>query len=257
MQLPAKRHNQILQLLKEQGIVTVSGLSEALDVSDVTVRRDLSYLEERSLLRRTHGGATTPDYIVRDRPVSEKATQHTEEKHKIGAAAAALVENHDRIILASGTTVRQVAYHLGRPSDRTNLTVVTNAMNVALELTGAPGIEVHMLGGLVRNTSTSVAGPVAEKVLRQFTCRKLFLGVDGIDLQYGLTTSNALEAHLNMCMIEAVEEVIVVADASKFGLRSFGRICTIDQVQRVMTDSRVPPEAVDQMEEMGIAVTVL
>ncbi len=257
MQIPAERHNQILQALKERGFVTVAGLSDVLDVSDVTVRRDLSYLEEKNLLRRTHGGATTRNHIVRDRPVSEKASQHAEEKRKIGAAAAALVEDYDRIILASGTTVREVACHLAPPTNRTSLTVITNAMNVALELTGAPGIEVHMLGGLVRNTSTSVAGPVAEKVLRQFTCRKLFLGVDGIDLQYGLTTSNALEAHLNMCMIEAAEQVIVVADASKFGLRSFGRICEVKQVQRVITDDRIAPDTVEQLEEMGIAVTVV
>ncbi len=256
MQIPAERHNQILQALKERGFVSVSALSDALDVSDVTVRRDLSHLEERKLLRRTHGGATTRDHIVRDRPVSEKASQHAEEKRRIGVAAAALVEDHDRIILASGTTVREVASHLNPPSSGGGLTVITNAMNVALELTGISGIEVHMLGGLVRNTSTSVAGPVAEKVLRQFTCRKLFLGVDGFDLQYGLTTSNALEAHLNMCMIEAAEQVFVVADSSKFGLRSFGRICGIDQVHQVITDSGIPSLFIDEMQEMGISTTI-
>ena len=257
MQIPAKRHSLILETLHDQGFVSVSSLSDALGVSDVTVRRDLRYLEDQSLLRRTHGGATTRNHIVRDRPVSEKAAQHAEEKRKIGAAAAALVENHDRIILASGTTVWQVAHHLAPPNDCTGLTVITNAMNVALELTGSPEVEVHVLGGLVRNTSTSVAGPVAEKVLSQFTCRKLFLGVDGFDLQYGLTTSNALEAHLNMCMIEAAEQVIVVADASKFGLRSFGRICGIDEVHQVITDACISPAIAAQLEEAGIGVTVV
>ena len=257
MHIPAERHNRILRALEEQGFVSVSGLSEALDVSDVTIRRDLSYLEDRALLRRTHGGATAANRIVHDRPVSEKAAQHVDEKRRIGAAAAALVEDHDSVILASGTTVMQVARHLGQPGARANLTVITNAMNVALELTGHQDVEVHMLGGLVRNTSTSVAGPVAEKVLQQFTCRKLFLGVDGFDLQHGLTTSNALEAHLNTCMIAAAEQVVVVADASKFGLRSFGRICGVEQVHQVITDATISPAVVSQVEEMGIPVTAV
>lgn len=257
MQLAAERHNWILRALQQQGVVTVSGLSDALDVSDVTVRRDLTYLEGQNLLRRTHGGATALNHIVRDRPVSEKAAQHAEEKQRIGAAAAALVEDHDRIILASGTTVMHVARRLRMLAHGATLTAITNAMNVALELTGLQGVEVHMLGGLVRTTSTSVAGPMAEKMLRQFTCRKLFLGVDGFDLQHGLTTSNALEAHLNMCMIAAAEQVVVVADASKFGLRSFGRICGVDQVHQVITDDSIPDGVVAQMEEAGIAVTVV
>ena len=257
MQFPAERHNQILQALKEQGFVTVTSLSEVLDVSDATVRRDLNYLEKQNLLRRTHGGATPRNHIVRDLPVSEKASRNADEKRRIGAAAAGLVEDYDRIILASGTTVREVASHLGNPGAPARLTVVTNAMNVALELTESAGIEVHMLGGIVRNTSTSVAGPVAERMLQQFTCRKLFLGVDGIDLQHGLTTSNSLEAHLNMRMVEAAEQVIVVADSSKFGLRSFGRICGIEQVHRVVTDCGIPEAAVERMSEIGIAVTVV
>lgn len=254
MQLPAERHNRILQVLKDQGFVTVSGLSESLDVSEVTIRRDLTWLESRNLLQRTHGGATQRNHIVHDRPVSEKASQNAEEKRRIGAAAAALVETHDCIILASGTTVMQVARHLG---DVPHLTVITNAMNVALALTDLHGVEVHLLGGLLRNTSTSVVGPVAERMLQQFTCRKLFLSVDGVDLQHGLTTSNALEAHLNACMIGAADQVILVADASKFGLRSFGRICGLDQVHRVITDSRIAPTAVTHMEEMGLTVTVV
>ncbi len=254
MQIPAERHARILHTLKEQGFVTVSGLSDILDVSEVTVRRDLTFLEGRKLLERTHGGATPRNHIVHDRPVSEKAAQHVDEKRRIGAAAAAMVETYDRIILASGTTVMQVARHLRNLS---HLTVVTNAMNVAFELLGTQEAEVHLLGGLLRSTSTSVVGPAAEKMLEQFTCRKLFLGVDGFDLQHGLTTSNALEAHLNACMIAAAEQVIVVADASKFGLRSFGRIGGMEQVHRVITDTHISPVATRHMEEMGIGVTVV
>ncbi len=253
MQLPAERHNRILHVLKEQGFVTVSGLSDDLDVSEVTIRRDLKTLEDLRLLQRTHGGATQRNHIVRDRPVSEKASQHADEKRRIGEAAARFVEPHDRIILASGTTIMQMAHAL---ADRSDLTVITNAMNVAFELTRSPGIEVHVLGGMLRKMSTSVVGPVAEAMLQQFTCRKLFLGVDGFDIQHGLTTSNAFEAHLNTCMIAAAEQTIVLADASKFGLRSFGRICGIDHVDRVITDASVSPSIVEQLEENGITVQI-
>lgn len=254
MQLPAERHNRILHVLREQGFVTVSGQSTDLDVSEVTIRRDLKTLEDLRLLQRTHGGATQRNHIVRDRPVSEKASQHAEEKRRIGAAAAELVEPHDRLILASGTTVMQLAHAL---ADRSDLTVITNATNVAFELTRSPGIEVHMLGGMLRKMSTSVVGPIAEAMMQQFTCRKLFLGVDGFDIEHGLTTSNALEAHLNACMIAAAEQVIVLADASKFGLRSFGRICTTDQVDRVITDAAVSEAIVQQLEDNGITVQVV
>lgn len=253
IQSPAERQSLILKQLTDQGFVTVSDLAEELSVSDVTIRRDLRHLEERNLLFRTHGGATPSDPLVYDRPVSEKAKQHAEEKRQVGAAAAALVEPNDSIILASGTTLIHVARHLrGVP----NLTVVTSALNVAMELQHVSGVEVFVLGGMLRLTSTSVAGPAAEAMMRRFACRKLFLGVDGFDLTYGLSTSNALEASLNGVMIEAAQETIVVTDSSKFGLRGFSHICGLDDVDRVITDRQAPPHVVRALEERGIAVTL-
>lgn len=252
MQSPAERHNHILENLTDQGYVTVSGLSEELDVSEVTIRRDLRLLEERNLLYRTHGGANPTNHLVYDRPVQEKAKQYADQKRRIGQAAAALVEDNDFLIFASGTTVHAVSRHL---RNRRNLTVVTSAMNVAMELLPLPEVEIIMLGGVVRHTSTSVIGPHAEAVMAQHACRKLFLGVDGFDVDHGLTTTNAYEAHLNQVMIEAAQRVIVVTDSSKFGLRGFSRICGIDDVHQLITDTDAPPAAVQRIEEMGVAVT--
>lgn len=254
MQSPAERHSHILKQLQGNGFVTVSTLSAELNVSEVTIRRDLRQLEERNLLYRTHGGATPSNPFVYDRPVSEKAKQHAEEKRRIGAAAAALVQPLDSIILASGTTISQVARHLqGTP----NLTIVTSALNVALDLVHLPSVEIFVLGGMLRLTSTSVAGPNAEEMMRKCTCHTLFLGVDGFDVEHGLTTSSAMEASLNKSMIAAAHQTVVVTDSSKFGLRGFSHICGLNDVDTVITDAGVPDGVVRALEEHDITVCVV
>ena len=250
----AERQNRILEMLEAQGFVAVSDLSDKLDVSEPTIRRDLRALEERNLLHRTHGGATRTDPYVRDRAVSEKARVRVEEKRRIGEAAAALIEPNDYIILASGTTVQAVARQITGAS---SLTVITSAMNVAMELTRLQNAEIFMLGGVVRHSSTSVVGPYAEEVLQEYRCDKLFLGVDGFDTSFGLTTTSALEAHLNQAMIRAAQRTIVVADASKFDRRGFRRICGLEDVDRVITDDGVEEAVVRRMEEQGIEVDVV
>jgi DeoR family transcriptional regulator, aga operon transcriptional repressor len=251
MRNPAKRHNHILSQLKAHGFVTVVELSKAMHVSEATIRRDLRNLEVRNLLFRTHGGANPPSHRVYDRPVSEKAKQHSGEKERIGRAAAAMVDANDSIILGSGTTVMQVAKHLPGHS---NLTVITSAVNVALELSHNTGIEIIQLGGMVRLTSTSTVGPTAETMMQAYSCRKLFLGVDGLELNHGLTTTNVLEANLNQYMIAAAHETIVVTDSSKFGLRGFSQVCTLDRIDKVITDENALEATVRQFEERGIEV---
>ncbi len=251
MRSAAERHSQILRLLDSQGYVTVANLSRDMKVSEATVRRDLRHLEQRSLLFRTHGGATPTNHRVYDRPVSEKAKQHADEKRRIGRAAADLVEEHDSLILASGTTVIQVAKHLHGKSD---LTVIAGAMNVAIELLHLPNVEVFMLGGIVRLTSTSVGGPNAESMMRQHSCSKLFLGVDGFDIERGLTTTNVLEASLNQQMIASARKTIVVTDSSKVGLCGFSHICDVDKIDTVITDTNVLDSTIRDLEDRDVTV---
>lgn len=254
MQSVPERHELILKQLRDQGHVSVSELSSQLDVSEVTIRKDLNALEQRHLLYRTHGGATMSNPYVLDRTVEEKTGERAAEKDRIGKAAAGLVEPQDSIILGSGTTVMYVARHL---RDVPGLTVVTSAMNVAVVLTGLPHVEILMLGGIVRKSSTSVVGPHAEQMLEEHACSKLFLGVDGFDLDYGLTTTNALEATLNQAMMKATQRTIVVVDSSKFGRRGFRRICSPDSVSAVITDSGVSDETVHTLEQRGVMVEVV
>ncbi|HEY0772151.1 MAG TPA: transcriptional regulator, partial [Sphingobacteriaceae bacterium] len=176
------------------------------------------------------------------------------EKMRIGVAAANLIEPNDSIIIASGTTVQSFAKSI-QPIE--NLTVITSSLNVALDLTHNPVIEVLQLGGLVRKSSSSVAGAYAEGILKDFFCSKLFLGVDGIDIEFGLTTTNSMEAHLNRQMMGTAQKTIVLADSTKFGKRGFGRICGLDEIDRIITDSNVSDHTVKTFESMGIKVTVV
>ncbi|MCD2424272.1 DeoR/GlpR family DNA-binding transcription regulator [Niabella pedocola] len=249
-----ERHQHILDSLKKKGMVQVLDLCQELDVSSVTIRKDLQFLEDKNQLFRTHGGATLSNPYIGDRPVVEKVRMQSTEKEKIGQYAAGLIEPNDCILIASGTTVFYFAKYI---QPKGNVTVITAALNVAMEIAHHPGIEVIQLGGIMRKTSSSVTGIYAEKILEDFSCSKLFLGVDGIDMEFGLTTTNMMEAQLNRKMIAASRKTIVLADSSKFGKRGFGKICGLEDIEQIITDSNISPHIVDELRAGGIEVTVL
>lgn len=248
-----ERHEQILKQLKENGKVSVQKLSTSLKVSEVTIRKDLRILEDKGLLFKTYGGATLTNPYTNERPVDEKQKIHSREKDAIARAAQPLVGDHDSLILGSGTTVLALA-RLLQPERETN--IITSALNISLELAGRPHTHVLQLGGQLRATSSSVVGPYAESFLASITCGVLFLGVDGIDVDFGLTTTNLDEARLNQKCIEIAQTTIVLADSSKFGKRGFGRICDPGQVQHIVTDAGVDPKTVRRLEEKGVKITV-
>jgi DeoR family transcriptional regulator of aga operon len=248
------RHQHILDRLKKEGKVNVLDLCNELNVSSVTIRKDLKLLEDKNLLFRTHGGGTLSNPYTMDRPVNEKEKIQSEEKTGIGAVAAALIEPNDCIIIASGTTVLSLARNI-QPVG--TLTVITAALNVASELNHHPDIEVLVLGGILRKSSSSVTGAWAEKILDDFSCSKLFLGVDGIDPEFGLTTTNVLEAQLNRRMIKAAQKTIVLADSTKFGKRGFGRICGLEDIEQIITDKGISDHTLETLKGMGIEVTIV
>lgn len=247
------RHHYIITQLKERGSLNVIDLCQKLSVSSVTIRKDLKLLEERQLLFRTHGGATLKNPYAVDRSVFEKEKMQYDQKMAIARTAADLIEENDSIIIASGTTVLAMARNI---QPRGNLMVVTSALNVAVELLRHPQVEILQLGGQIRNTSVSVAGAYAEQALDDFYCSKLFLGVDGIDPVSGLTTTSASEAKLNRKMINAVQKTIVLADSTKFGRRGFGKICLLEDVDEVITDKNIPSHVRNDIEGMGVKITI-
>ncbi|MFT3980286.1 MAG: DeoR/GlpR family DNA-binding transcription regulator [Ferruginibacter sp.] len=250
----AERHKHILDTIKREGKVTVLDLCNDLNVSSVTIRKDLTLLETKNLLYRTHGGATLANPYATDRHVNEKEKLKAAEKTDIGAAAAALIEADDSIIIGSGTTVQFLARAI-QPQGK--LTVITAALNVATELNQHPDIEVIVLGGILRKSSSSGTGPYAEKMLEDFSCSKLYLGVDGIDAEFGITTTHVMEAQLNRKMIAAAQKTIILTDSSKFGKRGFGRICGLEEVDQVITDKGISEHSRQQLQDMGIEVTIV
>lgn len=249
-----ERHQFILNKLQNEGYAQVLDLCKELNVSSVTIRKDLKLLEDKRLLYRTHGGASMNNPYTVDKPVNEKEKLQSTEKMKIGAAAAQSIEPNDSVIIASGTTVLALAKNI---IPNKGLTVITSALNVALELLHHDNVEIIQLGGIIRRTSSSITGTYAQNMLTDFFCSKLFLGVDGIDIEYGLTTTSVVEAHLNRQMIKASQKVIVLSDSTKFGKRGFGRICGIEEVNQIITDKGIPDHYVNHLEGMGIEVTIV
>lgn len=254
MSSAADRRQQTLRILKDRGQISVSNLSELLQVSEATVRKDLRHLEDEMLLTRTYGGAILANHNVYDRPFAEKAKQHAEEKYRIGQAAADLVEDNDTIILDSGSTTLQLARHL---RGKRHLVTITNSVHIVQELLGMPDVEIILLGGIVRSTAASAVGPFAEEMLKQHSVRRLFLAGDGLDVDYGLTTTNPLEASLNRRMIQAAQETIVVIDSSKFGRRGLSRICGLESIDRIITDDHISDKVLAGLREADIVVQVV
>ena len=247
----ANRHQLILNKIQEQGFVNVHELSEELNVSMVTIRKDLKILENRNLLYRTHGSATLANPFIIDRNIHEKEKIRIEQKVRIAKAAAEFVKPHDNVILASGSTILELAKQLQQTKP---LTVVTASLNVSQILNINAEIEIHQLGGTIRKSSNSVVGPFAERMMEGFSCNFLFLGADGVDPDYGLTTTNALEASLNQIMIKSAQKVIVLADSSKFGKRGFGKICELNAIDTIITDSEVSNLLLKKIKEKGVDV---
>jgi len=245
------RRAAIIKALQRDGQVNVTRLSRIHEVSEVTIRNDLTQLEKKDLLIRTRGGALKKDLVAADSDISEKARRHQREKQLIGIKAAELVQDGETIILDSGSTTMEIAKNL---RNRSEISVITNALNIATLLAGNPGLRVIMPGGFLRHNSLSLVGTPAEENLLNYRCDKLFLGVDGIDSSYGLSTPNIEEAHLNRLMIEVVREVIIVTDSSKFLRKSFAFISTVDKVQTIVTDRGIPDSERKAFLQLGIKI---
>jgi len=254
MRNSTQRHHFILESLQQREYISVAELSQATSVSEVTIRKDLQVLEGQRLLYRTFGGASTKHLYMSDRPLREKELAHAEQKQRIAAAAVPLIGHHDSLIIGSGTTVQLLAQQL---TSSKHLTVITSALKTALTLLDKPNIEVLQMGGFLRPLSAAVFGQYAEAMLEELSCGVVFLGVDGIDLEKGLTSASPTEAKLNQCMMRAAEVVVVLADSSKFGKRGLGKICSVDQVQYIVTDKGAPATMVQAIEALGVTVLVV
>ena len=249
-----ERHQSILDILQLQGGVSVTDLSQRLNVSEVTIRKDLTALEKQNKLYRTHGRAIPISPYIGDRHINEKEKQFVMEKQAIGKAAAALIHEHDSILMASGTTILFAAKQL---AEAKNITVITASVSVSSMLSQNKDIDVVQLGGLVRESSVSVVGSFAESMLKYFNCSQLFIGADGVDLEFGVTTTNMMEANLNRMMMDASQQIILLVDSSKFGKKGFSKICDLDKVDTIITDKNIPQKYLDSLTDLGIEMIIV
>lgn len=248
-----ERRALLLNKLDLDGQVDVKALSEELMVSEVTIRNDLNKLEEKKILIRTRGGAIKTDRVANDFNISDKNKRYFEEKRRIGQVAAELIEEGDTIILDSGSTTMEITKHLSR---FTHLTIISNAVNIAIALAEMKNTNVIIPGGILRRNSLSLVGSAAEENFQNYFCDKLFLAVDGIHLTHGLSTPNVEEAHLNKMMIKIAKKVIVVTDSSKFLKRSLAVIAPISKVDIIVTDAGILSKDQKELENAGVQVII-
>ncbi|WP_049622146.1 transcriptional repressor AgaR [Frateuria defendens] len=251
--LVEERRRLIVEQIEQQGRVTVEQLVERFGISAVTIRADLEALARGGAIARSHGGAlpAAPPSSQMDTPLTIKETRRLAEKRRIGQAAAKLIKDGETIILDSGSTTVEIARQI-RQRKWESLTVITNALNIALELSGLPTVRVMMLGGLLRQTSYSLAGPDAEQALAKLSADRLFLGVDGLDPEVGVTTPDPQEATLNALMIRVSRETVAVLDASKFGQRSLSVIAPVASLGMVISDTAAPEALVAALQKQGV-----
>lgn len=251
--LIAERRQHILQLIQQHGRVLVSELSDELQISQITIRKDLDFLQSKGLVQRSHGGALRIESsAIVDPTLQEKEKHFSQEKQRIAAAAVQLIQEGQCIILDSGTTTTAIAEGLRRFE---RLTIITNAVNIAATLANT-NFEIILVGGTLRKNSSSLVGPLAEDNLEEMHADVLFLGVDGFDLEVGVTTPNFLESRVNRAMVKAAQRVVAVCDSSKFNRRSLSRIVPPSAIHHVITDRGLPQETADSLRTLNIELTL-
>ena len=248
-----QRRKHILEHIRKDGFVKVSELADALGVTQTTIRKDLKFLEAQGVLQRAHGSAISPSQQIMDINLSAKKLINFEAKQKIAQKAASLIEADDSILIASGSTITLFAEAL-KPKGRLN--VVSISVNISAQLGDVPGITVMQVGGILYTNTFSVLGAEASNTIENLFCSKVFFGVDGIDLEYGLTCGTGEEARITKKMMQSSQTKIVLCDSSKIGQRGLARICEVEEIDILITDSGISEEARQRIEKLGIKLII-
>jgi len=250
----AERRKFILDSIFKDGFVKVADLADALQVTQTTIRKDLTHLENEGLLYRAYGSAMPTSAQVMDISLNTKKRINFKKKLKIGQKAVEMLQENDSIILGAGSTLEVMAEIL-KPKGRLN--VVTPAVNIAMTLGDMSGVSVMQLGGILYGNSLCVIGSEAKSMLTNLQCSKLFFGMDGIDPESGAFCATVEEAELLSYMARISDEVIALADSSKIGKKGFSRICPITDIDILITDSGIPDDARKALESKGVKLVVV
>ncbi len=256
--VPAElRHRRMADLVESAGFTRVTDLAGHFGVSTVTVRSDLAALEALGQLRRVRGGAVPVSLGVAEKSLELSAAEQAREKVAIGTRAAALVTTGDVVVLDVGSTTTAIAEALMLRRDLRDVTIVTNALNVAMRLEAASDrISVIVSGGTVRPLQHSLVNPYATLLLEQLTAHLAFIGCNGVDATGGVTNRNVAEAEIKRAMVRASRRAVVVADGTKLGEVEVARVCAVTDVDLLVTDSTADPDIVAQLVAAGLDVDV-
>jgi DeoR/GlpR family transcriptional regulator of sugar metabolism len=249
-----ERHDLILKRLEEQSSITVSGLAQELNVSEMTVRRDLELLEASGSLTRVHGGAVPSQSRSYEPPFASRSVRSVEAKQRIGRAAANLVRDGETLILDAGTTTLEIARAL---HGRRNLRVMALSLHIAAELVDEPALNVLLPGGVCRPGERSFIGSTAEQVLRGFSFDTLFLTVGGVSAASGITEYNLDDAAVKRAAFANSRRRIAVTDSSKLGKIAFARICALEELDMLITDNSAPAALVAEFRRLGLEVLLV
>ena len=248
----AERHKYILDKLNEYGFIRITDVADELGVTKVTIRNDVKILESKGLLYKVHGSARLANPHIADRDLETKSLLNRDAKQRIADRAVKLIGESDSIMISAGSTTYALAEAIHNNPPQGVLNVVTPFLKVSELLCELENVRVEQLGGRIHHKSCATLGENASLTLGNMVCSKFFVGVDGFDPDFGITTSTIEEALLSRKMMAAASKAIVIADSSKFGHHGFGRITAIDGVDVVITDTDISPEMVKIIEEAGI-----
>jgi len=251
--LVAERQKKIVELVNERLSIRVTELSKIFSVTEETIRRDLEKLEKENLLMRSHGGAVSIEKDQGEVSYLEREITNAEQKKAIATAAVRLIEPGDQIVLDASTT----AWYVAKELPDMPLTVLTNSIKVAIELSKKEQIKVISTGGTLLSQSLSYVGPLAERSLSMYHVNKAFLSCKGVHLERGLSDFNESQALLKKQMREIADETILMVDSSKFGTRAFSQIVPVTNIDCIITDSKIDEETKNDLEEKKIQLLIV
>ncbi len=246
-----ERRNRIIELVRQNRMVKVAALMQEFDVSIETIRRDLEFLEEEGFLKRVYGGAVLEGLYEHEPAYHQREVVNYAGKRAIGAAVAACIQDGDTIFMDVGTTVLEAARSL---KDKKNITIITNATQIANAMVDYPGCNVILLGGQLRPGELSVSGYITEQILESFYANKMLMGIGGISLATGVTDYHVDEANVRRKMLAHSREIIALVDSSKFGVTAMNYVCPVECISKLITDATTPSETVEKFRARDINI---
>lgn len=248
-----ERRSKIVNMISADRMVKVSELTKLFDVSIETIRRDLEYLEEKGYLTRVYGGAVAKSMFNLEPEYAAREVKNLAEKSAIGQAAAALINEGDTVYVDVGTTTLEFAKAL---KGTKNVTIITNAMKIAMTLADDSNIHVILLGGDTRRGEFSTSGFLAESNIRNFNFNTAVIGIGGLTIDNGISDYHINEANLRRHIIERAQKVIGLSDYSKIGITTMNRICPVESMTTLVTDDKAPSKFISDLKARGIEVIV-